>query len=659
MRTLLLLVCLGLLLGTGGCGSSEAPGRIIVLGLDGLDPDVIDLLMAEGKLPSFARLRQGGAYGRLVSSKPLLSPIIWTTLATGKPPLDHGIGHFVAVNEKTGAQLPVTSHMRRTKAIWNVLSDAGRTVDVVGWWATWPAETIRGTVVSDHTCYHFLFTNGVAGDASSVGVISPPDAADALRPLIRRPGDLTFDDVARFVTVSPDEFSRPFDFDDDLSHFKWALATAQTYSAIGLQLWTQRPDLLLVYIEGVDSSSHLFGHLFRAPGLSGELAEQQRRYGMAVEEMYLYADRMVGQYLEALDADTTLIVLSDHGFQLGVLPDDPSKTRDMRRVSERYHRIEGILYMYGNRVRPHRRIDQPVLLDIAPTILALSGVPPARDMPGRVLSEAVDLPDAFVDRTVASYDGGRRAAAGQEASGASSVDPKILEHLRALGYLDAQSPQGDRNLAALHFEAGRYAEAVEAYAALVSGSPGDANLRASLAGALGALGRLDESLAELDKAIEIDPINSEAYHNRGVLHEKRGDPDTAAREYATALRYNPQYVPARQALARLQGGAVEADSLSAAEQLASAMAERARDAALRGDYDSALQQLDEAERVAPRFARIQQYRSNVAFLRGDYDGAAAALRRALEIEPDNALFRTNLERVERQSMATRPPDPAP
>ena len=137
-----------------GC-SREARPRIIVLGLDGMDPATVDLLMAEGKLPSFARLREDGAYGRLRSMRPILSPIIWTTLATGKPPEQHGIGHFVAVNEKTGEQLPVTSRMRRVKALWNIFSEAGRSVGVVGWWATWPAETVRGTIVSDHTCYHF------------------------------------------------------------------------------------------------------------------------------------------------------------------------------------------------------------------------------------------------------------------------------------------------------------------------------------------------------------------------------------------------------------------------------------------------------------------------------------------------------------------------
>jgi predicted AlkP superfamily phosphohydrolase/phosphomutase len=357
-----------------------------------MDPQTVDTLMAEGKLPNFAKLRTEGAYGRLISSKPILSPIIWTTIATGKTPDQHKIGHFVAVNEKTGEQLPVTSQMRKVKALWNILSDAGRTVDVVGWWATWPAERVKGALVSDHTCYHFLFEGGAVGSSDATGIVYPPILEPTLRPMIRRPGDLTMADVSPFVRVSAEEFNRPFHFDDDLSHFKWALATAESYRAIGKYLWeTEKPDVLMVYVEGTDSVSHLFGHLFRAQGLSGELAAQQQRFGRAVEEMYVYADRIVGEYMAMMDDRTTLMVLSDHGFELGVLQDDPSKTRDMRRVSERFHRLEGILYLYGNHVKPRRRLDQPTLLDVAPTLLALVGLSPARDMPGRVLEEGLDI----------------------------------------------------------------------------------------------------------------------------------------------------------------------------------------------------------------------------------------------------------------------------
>ena len=637
-------LALSALLLAASCHRQAAPGRVIVLGLDGMDPETVDLLMAEGALPNFATLRTQGAYGRLVSSKPLLSPIIWTTIATGKAPDQHRIGHFVAVNEQTGEQLPVTSQMRKVKALWNILSDAGRTVDVVGWWATWPAEAVHGAVVSDHTCYHFLFEEGATGDTDTTGIVYPAALEPALRPMIKRPGDLTMDDVAPFVQVRAEELNRPFHFDDDLSHFKWALATAKSYAAIGTYLWqTGKPDVLMLYIEATDSVAHLFGHLFRARGLAGELAAQQERYGHAVEQMYRYADRLVGEYMALMDDRTTLVVVSDHGFELGALPDDPSKTRDMRRVSERYHRLEGILYLYGNHVRPRRRLDQPTILDVAPTLLALTGLSPARDMPGRVLSEGLDLAPAL--RQVASYETGAEVA-NAAAGGERGVDAAVLEHLRSLGYLDAQSPKGNRNLAAVLFQQGKFVEAAQAYEALVRENPDDAALRASWAGALGALGRYDESLAQLDLAIDREPLNPEAYHNRGVIYEKQGKREAAVAEYRSALRYNPQYVPSQQALVRLTGSGMVSSPRDDAERQALALAERASQAARRGDYQSAMQTLDEAQKIAPRSALVYQYRSNVAFLMGDRERAKAALRAALEIEPDNALFRANLQRLD-------------
>jgi len=646
MRRRCLLALAAFVLLVQACRSKPSPGRLIVLGLDGMDPEVVDLLMSEGKLPHFARLRREGAYGRLISQKPLLSPIIWTTIATGKPPEQHGIGHFVAVNEQSGEQLPVTSQMRKTKALWNIFSDAGRRVAVVGWWATWPAESIHGTIVSDHTCYHFLFSEGVTGAATSLGMISPAEKEQELAPLVRRPGDITPDEAARFVHVSAEEFGRPFAFDDALGHFKWALATADSYRRIGLYLWQhERPDVLMVYIEGTDSTAHLFGHLFRAKGLAGELAAQRERYGNAVEEMYRYADGIVGDFIDALDGDTTLVVLSDHGFELGALPEDPSKTRDMRRVSERYHRLEGILYLYGNRVKARSRVDRPKILDVAPTVLALAGVSPAADMPGRVLDDAVDI--TVAPRAVASYETGERVTAENKTDAA--VDPAVLARLRSLGYLGAQSPKGERNLAAVDFDAGHYAQAAEAYTKLVQQQPDDGDLRASLAGALGALGRYDEALEQLAVAIRLDPINAEAYHNRGAIYERQGKREAAITEYRNALRYNPQYEPSRQALQRLGAAPAQAAPQTESEKLATAMAERASQAARRGDYRSALNTLDEAARIAPRYALVYQYRSNVAYLMGDREGAIAALKKALGLEPDNALFQTNLRRLEQAS----------
>jgi tetratricopeptide (TPR) repeat protein len=621
------------------------PGRVVVLGLDGADPATIDLLMSEGKLPHFARLRREGAYAPLQSRRPLLSPVIWTTIATGKTADKHRIGHFVAVNPVTGEQLPVTSRMRHAQALWNILSARDRSVDVVGWWATWPAERVKGSVVSDHFAYHFLMEDSPPDAAGGAGRVSPPELEPRIAPLLKKPADVTPQELSRFVSVDPAALARPFDFADDLSHLRWAYATAETYTSIGLKLWKEeRPDNLLVYIEGVDSTSHLYGHLFRASGLSGELAAQQAKYGRAVEEMYGFADEIVGRIMDAMDSRTTLIVVSDHGFELGKLQEDPSKTRDMRRVSEAYHRMEGILYMYGDRVKRRVRLDRPTILDVAPTVLALNGLPKAQDMPGRVLVEGLDVKPK---PAVATYETAESASAeGSDGAADSRVDPEIVKKLQSLGYIGARSAQGDRNLAGVAFEEGRYDEAVRQYARLVQESPDDGALRASYAGALGAMGNYDAALEQLTKAIELEPLNVEAYHNRAVIRERRGEREAAVADYQTAVKYNPQYEPSLRALKRLSAPLPQ-EPRSEAERRAAALAEEAAGAARRGDYAGAERRLDEAAKAAPNLPLVYQYKANVAYLKGDRTAAIAALREGLRVDPGNALFRENLKRLER------------
>jgi tetratricopeptide (TPR) repeat protein len=274
-----------------------------------------------------------------------------------------------------------------------------------------------------------------------------------------------------------------------------------------------------------------------------------------------------------------------------------------------------------------------------------------------VLGEAIGDPEP--ERTVASYEkGGPATAAANAPATDANVDPAVLERLRALGYLDAQSPQGNRNMAAMLFEAKRYAEAEAAYRTLVAAEPEDGGLRASLAGALASLGRYDEALAELGAAVRLSPVNPEAYHNRGAILERQGKRDEAVASYRDALRYSPQYEPSRRALERL-GAAPSAKADTPGEQLAARMSERAADAARRGNYAEAMQTLDEAERIAPTSARVFQYRANVAYLMGDKVAAKAALARALALEPDNALFRSNLERLEREGAKPAAPPSTP
>src|SRR5947207_3051667 len=79
---------------------------------------------------------------------PLISPILWTSAATGTPPDLHRVLDFQEVDPKTGGKVPISGNSRAVPAVWNLVSSAGRTVGVVGWWATHPAEEVNGFFVS-------------------------------------------------------------------------------------------------------------------------------------------------------------------------------------------------------------------------------------------------------------------------------------------------------------------------------------------------------------------------------------------------------------------------------------------------------------------------------------------------------------------------------
>jgi len=129
-------------------GSGKTPPPIVLIGVDGADWNIIDPLIKAGRMPHLASLTARGTRTRLLTISPTLSPVIWTTIATGVKPERHGIVDFTAINHETGEAVPVTSNLRRVPALWNRFSDAGRTVGFIWWWASFPAEKVDCYVVS-------------------------------------------------------------------------------------------------------------------------------------------------------------------------------------------------------------------------------------------------------------------------------------------------------------------------------------------------------------------------------------------------------------------------------------------------------------------------------------------------------------------------------
>ena len=123
--------------------------RVLLVGWDGADWKTMQPLMDKGHMPNLERLVNNGMMGNVASLTPMLSPILWTSIATGKHADRHGILGFAEPDPNSEGVRPVTSTSRRCKAIWNILSERGLRSGVVNWFASHPSEPVNGAIVSD------------------------------------------------------------------------------------------------------------------------------------------------------------------------------------------------------------------------------------------------------------------------------------------------------------------------------------------------------------------------------------------------------------------------------------------------------------------------------------------------------------------------------
>ncbi len=136
--------------------------KVIVLGIDGLDPDILGMLSGEGAVPNFDALRAAGCAGPLGTISPAQSPVVWTTLATGTNPARHGVFDFIqrdperplpylSICRQEGGGLLRSARYakpRHNDAFWDVLGRQGVPVSVIRWPVTFPAEEINGRMLS-------------------------------------------------------------------------------------------------------------------------------------------------------------------------------------------------------------------------------------------------------------------------------------------------------------------------------------------------------------------------------------------------------------------------------------------------------------------------------------------------------------------------------
>jgi len=429
------LVFAGLGMGVWTCARAGEKSRqkVLLIGVDAGEWSVLGPLLDQQKVPAFALLRAEGASGKLRSLEPLTkSPIIWASIATGKVPEKHGISDFfVKRNEKDRAtardaakgaegESPATSNLWRARPIWDILGSVGKKVGVVGWWTTWPAQPVNGTMISDYVQYDNGSWPGRNGRRTY------PESIDSLVSSLRRsPESVSWAELFQFVpaidTTKVTQRQR-----DLVEGVRWVYAADLTFFRVAMQIYkTQHPDFMTVYFRGVDEMSHIYWDIDMPGGFNPPLTDAEFQWlHHIIPNYYVFTDRMIGALMKEAGPQTDVIVNSDHGFGgggKGVMA----------------HKLDGIVFMKGPNIRKDQNITGATVLDITPTILAIYGLPTAQDMDGRPIEDA--LTSATMRRVahetrLKTYETGKKPGGGDQPI-ASPVDDELRERLRSLGYI--------------------------------------------------------------------------------------------------------------------------------------------------------------------------------------------------------------------------------
>jgi len=427
-----------------------AEPRVLLIGLDASDWIMLDRWIEEGELPNLARLTATGLRGELRTLRPIISPLVWTSIATGQTPDRHGVTDFFSGGDQEDGLRPVSRHSVLVPTLWEILSGRGLDVAVTAWWASWPADpALNGRVVTDRV--QFAFPGPVQETAAEGALYHPPDLADRLAACIVRPETLDARAVSAIAPCTPADLAPGAD-DPAPALLRRSLAATTTYYRMTREMLRDRqPRFTALYFLGTDTVAHLHGQAaVTDPGHQAPL-----RY-------YRLVDAMVGDLCALVDRRTMVVLVSDHGFYTG--EDRPTgDSSDFHHQAAAWHRPLGMVLFNAPWIKAGRLADASVL-DIAPTLLWQLLGERFDALPGRILVEERPC-------TVSTAVTGRRSLA--PAGDRTAAEPpgeapdSYLAQLRALGYVEDHSTE--RALTArpvIHLAdylqwAGRPAEALE------------------------------------------------------------------------------------------------------------------------------------------------------------------------------------------------------
>ncbi len=656
--------------------------KVLVIGWDGADWKHIQPLLDKGWMPHLQQFMERGAWGNLATLNPSLSPMLWNSIATGKRPHKHGILGFTEPMPDGKGIRPSSSTTRTCKAIWNILTQAGMTANVVGWFSGHPAEPINGICVTE------LFQKlGHRGRGAKLpareewkladDVVHPVELRDELVELRVHPAELTQHDLGPFV---PNLAKVDQKKDPRLEMVAYLVAEMASVHAAATHVIEKNGwDFMAVYYDSVDHFCHGFMR-YHPPRMANVREEDFEIYKDAVTGCYRFHDLMLGRLLQLAGEDTTVILCSDHGFHSDHLR--PMATPREPAGPAVWHREYGVICMAGPGIKAGERIMGASLLDITPTALALLGQPPGEDMDGKPLVQVFDQ-RVWVQR-VPSW---------EDVDGTAGMHPpdrrenpfearEVIQRLVELGYIDKPDENAEKaaesaareskyNAARAYMDAGLPNEAGSLLEELVKAEPNTQRFLLQLARCRVAQERYADArqLGQeiLDQAEAQRQQTIEAAERRAKRLEENPN-EALARGKQRAREAHEKAVEAEKKRAAEDGreprtiepfeSRLTPESLKQAQERLTTVAERLRKTDLRvtpwahlllgtlelaeRNTDAAQDHLLRAEQAEPRLPGLHNRLGQLYLRMRRNEEAERAFHKALDIDGDNAMAQEGL-----------------
>jgi predicted AlkP superfamily phosphohydrolase/phosphomutase len=368
--------------------------RVTLLMFDGASLDFIFNDAGAGRLPNFGRILDQGAVLHLATLRPTQAEPVWSAVATGRSPIYNGVRSSATYRAPGGTAIrllpdycfsqalvtfgflteePQTLADLRARPIWNILSDRGARVGLIGWPLTQPAPRVNGFAVSD--AFHRLSEPELNLDATPL--VWPPDLLADAR--IAMATEVSPDPVA---LVSTPGAPQPVN-DYDVSADRAPVVADRVHLQLLGALEADPPTFLAARFPGVDAVGHRFLR-YADPSAFGDVSAQEtERFGRVLQQYYGFLDTLVGKEMDRLGPNDLLLVVSSFGME----PIAPGK-RVLEMVfgnplnSGSHERApDGFLLAFGAAVEKGRP-PRASVVDLAPTILYFLGLPVGRDMDG-------------------------------------------------------------------------------------------------------------------------------------------------------------------------------------------------------------------------------------------------------------------------------------